>query len=128
MVPSTCDLSASYRSHVSAVPSCETRVCWAQNTMQLSMRHTMHHTGQPRIAFLAAGFIQWTGGLDFLRLCVGGIGSVLPGASGPVLVPDDTARQRALAFAVAAKRRLFSLPGVQPPMAPPVSRDPLRDA
>ena len=64
---------------------------------------------RPRIAFLAAGFIRWTGGLDFLRLCVGGIDSVLPGATWPVLVPDDTASQRALAFAVAAKRRLFSL-------------------
>lgn len=83
---------------------------------------------RPRIAFLAAGFIQWTGGLDFLRLCVGGIDSVLPGATWPVLVPDDTASQRALAFAVAAKRRLFSLAGVQPPMTPPVSRDHLRDA
>ena len=83
---------------------------------------------RPRIAFLAAGFIQWTGGLDFLRLCIGGIDSVLPGATWPVLVPDDTTSQRALAFAVAAKRRFFSLAGVQPPMTPPVSKDHLRDA
>ena len=52
---------------------------------------------RPRIAFLAAGFIQWTGGLDFLRLCIGGIDSVLPGATWPVLVPHDTTSQRALA-------------------------------
>jgi len=83
---------------------------------------TMPQPTRPRIAFLAAGFIQWTGGLDFLRLCVGGIDSVLPGATWPVLVPDDTASERALAFAVATKRRLFSLAGVQPPMTPPVSR------
>ncbi len=83
---------------------------------------------RPPIAFLAAGFIQWTGGLDFLRLCVGGIDSVLPDTTWPVLVPDDTASQRALAFAVAAKRRLFSLAGVQPPETPPVSNDHMRDA
>jgi len=88
----------------------------------------MQQPARPRIAFLAAGFIQWTGGLDFLRLCVGGIDFVLPGATWPVLVPDDTASQRALAFAVATKRHLFSLAGVQPPVTPPVSKDQLRDA
>src|SRR6267143_3509455 len=113
-----------------------TRACDRdQSTMQLSTQScpregcpTMPQPTRPRIAFLAAGFIQWTGGLDFLRLCVGGIDSVLPGATWPVLVPDDTASQRALAFAVAAKRRLFSLAGVPPPMTPPVSKDHLRDA
>lgn len=88
----------------------------------------MVHVAQPRIAFLAAGFIGWTGGLDFLRLCVGGIDSVLPGATWPILVPDDTASQRALAFAVATKRRLFSLAGVNPAVTPTVSQDHLRDA
>src|SRR5260370_11848771 len=53
---------------------------------------------------------------------------VLPDTTWPVLVPDDTAGQRALAFAVAAKRRLFSLAGVQPPETPPVSNDHMRDA
>src|SRR6266849_6060937 len=91
-------------------------------------RPTMPQPTRPRIAFLAAGFIQWPGGLDFLRLCVGGIDSVLPDTAWPVLVPDDTASQRALAFAVAAKRRLFSLAGVQPPETPPVSNDHMRDA
>ncbi len=88
----------------------------------------MQYPDRPWIAFLAAGFIQWTGGLDFLRLCVGGIDSVLPGATWPVLVPDDTVSQRALAFAVATKRRLFWLAGVQPAVTPPVSKDHLRDA
>ena len=88
----------------------------------------MQPTSQPRIAFLAAGFIQWTGGLDFLRLCVAGIASVLPGTTWPVLVPDDTVGQRALALAVATKRRLFSLAGVKPAVTPHVSKDHLRDA
>jgi glycosyltransferase involved in cell wall biosynthesis len=88
----------------------------------------MQDTARPRIAFLAAGFIQWTGGLDFLRLCIGGIDSVLPDATWPVLVPDATVGQRALAVAVASKRRLFSLAGVPAPVAPPVSKDHLRDA
>jgi glycosyltransferase involved in cell wall biosynthesis len=88
----------------------------------------MEQTSRPRIAFLAAGFIQWTGGLDFLRLCVGGIDSVLPGAIWPVLVPDDTVSLRALALTVAAKRRLFSMAGIQPAVTPPVSEDHLRDA
>jgi glycosyltransferase involved in cell wall biosynthesis len=102
----------------------------------------MQQTSRPRIAFLAAGFIQWTGGLDFLRLCVGGIDSVLPrvsswtgedarrstGITWPVLVPDDTLGQRALALAVATKRRIFSLAGIQPAVTPSVSKDHLRDA
>jgi glycosyltransferase involved in cell wall biosynthesis len=88
----------------------------------------MQHTARPRIAFLAAGFIKWTGGLDFLRLCIGGIDSVLPGITWPVLVPDDTVGLRALALAVAIKRRIFSLAGVLPAVTPPVSQDHLRDA
>jgi len=88
----------------------------------------MLHTARPRIAFLAAGFIQWTGGIDFLRLCVGGIDSVLPGATWPILVPDNTAGQNALAFAVATKRRLFSLAGAQPLVTPPVPKDQLRES
>ncbi|MGB6384130.1 MAG: glycosyltransferase [Terriglobales bacterium] len=88
----------------------------------------MQHTARPRIAFLAAGFIQWTGGLDFLRLCVGGIDSVLPGITWSVLVPDDTVSKRALALVVATKRRIFSLAGVQPAVTPPVTEDHLRDA
>jgi glycosyltransferase involved in cell wall biosynthesis len=88
----------------------------------------MQDTVHPRIAFLAAGFIRWTGGLDFLRLCVGGLDSVLPGATWPVLVPDDTVSLRALALAVDIKRRLFALAGVEPAVTPPVSSDDLRDA
>ena len=88
----------------------------------------MHGTARPRITFLAAGFIQWTGGLDFLRLCVGGIDAVLPDATWPVLVPEPTASQRALAAAVATKRRLFSLAGVQPAVTPHVSSRQLHDA
>jgi glycosyltransferase involved in cell wall biosynthesis len=88
----------------------------------------MQDTVRPRIAFLAGGFIRWTGGLDFLRLCVGGLDSVLPGATWPVLVPDDTVSLRALALAVGIKRRLFALAGVQPAVTPPVSKDDLRDA
>jgi glycosyltransferase involved in cell wall biosynthesis len=53
---------------------------------------------------------------------------VLPGATWPVLVPDETASQRALALAVTTKRRLFSLAGIQPAVTPPVSKDQLRDA
>lgn len=88
----------------------------------------MQDTVRPRIAFLAAGFIQWTGGLDFLRILVGGIDSVLPGITWPILAPDETASQRALAFAVASKRRLFSLAGVQRPVPPPVPKEQLREA
>jgi len=92
------------------------------------MQPTMPHPGLPKVAFLAAGFIRWTGGLDFLRICVGGIDSVLPGNTWPVLLPEHTASQRALSFAVAGKRRIFSLAGVQPAVTPSVSRDQLRDA
>lgn len=88
----------------------------------------MHDAAGPRIAFLAAGFIQWAGGIDFLRLCVGGIDSVLPGTTWPILVPDDTIGQRALASAVATKRRLFSLAGVQPEVTPPISKEQMCDA
>ena len=82
---------------------------------------------RPRIGFLATGFIQWTGGVDFLRLCIGGMDSVLPGTVWPVLVGDSTAGQRALAFAVATKRRIFSLAGMEQPVTPPVSTRHLRD-
>jgi len=88
----------------------------------------MQQSARPRVAFLAAGFIQWTGGLDFLRLCVGGMDSVFPGTTWPILVPDDTASQRAFAVAVAAKRRLLSMAGVQPGVTPPVSKSGLHDA
>src|SRR5713226_3044308 len=112
MVPSSSDVHASYRSHAFAPAQPPKRACRrTQSTIQLSMQlcprevdTPMLHSARPRIAFLAAGFIQWTGGIDFLRLCVGGIDSVLPGTTWPILVPDDTASQRALAFAVAAKR------------------------
>ena len=88
----------------------------------------MLHSARPRIAFLAAGFIQWTGGIDFLRLCVGGIDSVLHGTTWPILVPDNTAGQTALAFAVATKRRLFSLAGARPLVTTLVPEDQLRES
>jgi glycosyltransferase involved in cell wall biosynthesis len=91
-------------------------------------RNLMQPTPQPKIAFLAEVFICWTGGVDFLRLCIGGIDSVLPDATRPVLVPEPTVPQRALAFAVATKRRIWSLAGKLPAVAPPVSIDHLRDS
>jgi len=88
----------------------------------------MQPTAQPQIALLAAGFIGWTGGIDFLRLCVGGLNSVMPGIDWPVLVPEASLSQRALASAVAAKRCIFrSLGREQPPMVPPLSLDHLHD-
>jgi glycosyltransferase involved in cell wall biosynthesis len=88
----------------------------------------MQDVTRPSIAFLGAGFIEWTGGLDFLRLCIAGVDSIVPNSTWPVLVPDATVSQRALACAVASKRYLFSLAGVEPAVTPSVSRDHLRDA
>jgi glycosyltransferase involved in cell wall biosynthesis len=88
----------------------------------------MPDPARPRIAFLGAGFIEWTGGLDFLRLCIVGIDSVLRGVTWPVLVPDSTLGQRALASAVTTKRRLFSAASASATAAPSVSNDHLHDA
>ncbi len=85
-------------------------------------------TQRSHIAILAAGFIKWTGGIDFLRLCIGGMDSVMPGVTWPILLPDDTLSDRALDFAIATKRRLFSLAGVKAAFEPPVSTTQLRDA
>ncbi len=88
----------------------------------------MQRTTQQKITFLADGFIWWTGGVDFLRLCIGGIDSVVRDTTWPVLVPEETLLQRALAFAVATKRWLWSLAGKQPAITRPASIDQLRDA
>ncbi len=83
---------------------------------------------QPKIAFLGDGFISWTGGIDFLRQCIGSIDSVMPDTTWPVLVPQATPPQRALAFAVATKRRLWSLAGRQSAGNATASKEQLRDA
>src|SRR6266542_612736 len=92
------------------------------------MQRTARHAGQHKIAFLAETFIDWTGGVDFLRLCIGGIDAVLPDATWPVLVPEATLPRRTLAFAVAIKRWLWSLAGIPPAIDGRGSRDQLHDA
>ncbi len=88
----------------------------------------MQRTAPPKIAFLADGFINWTGGVDFLRQCIGGIGSVLPDRTWPVLMPTATARKRMFSAAVTTKRWLWSLAGEKPAMDAVVPVGQVRDA
>lgn len=88
----------------------------------------MHRTARPKIAFLADGFVNWTGGVDFLRLCIGGMDSVISDHVWPVLLPEATAAQRVFELAVATKQRFWPPAGAQPAVSFPVSKDELRDA
>jgi glycosyltransferase involved in cell wall biosynthesis len=85
---------------------------------------------QPKIAFLADGFVSWTGGVDFLRLCISGMGAATAGADQAfiLLVPSKTFGKIALTLAVATKRRLFSLMGFKSALDTPVSREQLYDS
>jgi glycosyltransferase involved in cell wall biosynthesis len=83
----------------------------------------------PRIAFLGDSLTRWTGGIDFLRLCISALTSVSPGTTWNVLVPGKkTTRQRIRAWAALAKHGLKALIGKKTYHAPPVSRAGLIDA
>jgi glycosyltransferase involved in cell wall biosynthesis len=60
-----------------------------------------------RIAFLGDSLTRWTGGLDFLRLCISGLASVMPAATWDLLLPENTIPQRMFLAAGLMKRRLL---------------------
>lgn len=62
------------------------------------------------IALLPRGFIEWVGGLDFLRLCISALSVGAPGATWNIMSPQQTVRQRLFLLAMLAKRRLTTPP------------------
>jgi glycosyltransferase involved in cell wall biosynthesis len=62
-----------------------------------------------RIAFLGDSLSGWTGGVDFLRFCISGLGAVAPSASWDLLLPEKTLLQRMRSIAGSLKRGLFAV-------------------
>ncbi|MGB8481132.1 MAG: glycosyltransferase [Acidobacteriaceae bacterium] len=62
-----------------------------------------------RIAFLGESLIGWTGGVDFLRLCISGLSSTVSVGEWDVLIPKHTLTQRMRSVAGSIKRQLLAL-------------------
>jgi glycosyltransferase involved in cell wall biosynthesis len=62
-----------------------------------------------RIAFLGESLIGWTGGVDFLRLCISGLSSTVSVCEWDVLIPKHTLTQRMRSVAGLIKRELLAL-------------------
>ncbi len=83
---------------------------------------------QPKLALLADGIAGWTGGIDFLRLCVSGINSIITSDNLYILLPRKSGIRRIRAIAGMVKRRLQSIFGGNAPTAPPVSTEQIVEA
>lgn len=90
----------------------------------------MARKGSPDIAFLGKELVLWTGGVDFLRLCISGIDSVFPNRTWPVLtpIPTPTLADKALNSAIKTKRTVFSWFGKPPATVPSISKDQVIDS
>ncbi len=61
-----------------------------------------------RIAFLGESLIGWTGGVDFLRLCISGLSSSVSVGKWDVLIPNHTLTQRMRSVAYSIKCQLIA--------------------
>ena len=53
-------------------------------------------TTYPNVGILADTLARWTGGIDFLRMCVGAINAVSPESTQSVLVPSRSIQKSVL--------------------------------
>lgn len=83
---------------------------------------------QPKLTLFADGIASWTGGVDFLRLCISGINSAITSDNLYILLPRKSGIRRIRAIAGMAKRRLRSSFGGNAPTAPPVSNQQIIEA
>ena len=78
----------------------------------------------PRIAILADSLARWTGGIDFLRLCISALNSVSPETRWSILLPSKSIPK---SLVVLGKNGLKTLVGMEANPLPPISRDKLID-
>jgi glycosyltransferase involved in cell wall biosynthesis len=88
-------------------------------TVSTSSSRTRH------VAILADSLARWTGGIDFLRLCVGGINSVSPETTWNVLLPSKSAQKTLVTL---GKSGLKMLAGINNNPLPGILRSDLIDA
>jgi glycosyltransferase involved in cell wall biosynthesis len=81
-------------------------------------------TAPPRIAILADSLARWTGGIDFLRLCVGALNSVSPETPWSILLPS---RSIPKSLVVLGKNAIKALAGMKASPLPTISRGELID-
>ena len=93
------------------------------------MRSLGSKSAEVRIAFLGESLTQWTGGVDFLRLCISGLASATSNGGWDLLLPKATIMQRTASAASSIKRQLFSfVTKRKAPQPAPVSLAELQDA
>lgn len=78
----------------------------------------------PRIAILADSLARWTGGIDFLRLCISALNSVSPETRWSILLPSKSIPK---SLVVLGKNGLKTLAGMKANPLPPISKDKLID-
>ena len=95
----------------------------------MPMKNLGSESREVRIAFLGEWLTQWTGGVDFLRLCISGLSSTASTRAWDLLLPKPTLTQRAWSAASSMKRQFFFfLTKRKSSRSSPVSNAELRDA
>jgi glycosyltransferase involved in cell wall biosynthesis len=77
------------------------------------------------IAILADSLARWTGGIDFLRFCLGALNSVSPNTTWSVLIPSRSVQKTVVML---GKRGLKMLAGMKSSPLPSIPRNDLIDA
>ncbi|WP_213804554.1 glycosyltransferase [Granulicella sp. dw_53] len=73
------------------------------------MTQSKRSNATPRIAFMGDPLAGWGGGIDFLRLCISALNSVLPGTIWQVLLPGQKTLWQSMRARAAPMKRLFKI-------------------